>query len=406
MGNTVNRNDFWFAAILGLATVMLPAPARAQNETAFFRIVSPTRTVITGLSNDGMLTWSNAAMGVTGWVQRATTLGGISNWVNYASYTVTNTVMVGRIFAQPDYLVIDLSGGSNATSYPVQHLSGVPANGWTDEYKTSKLVMRRIAAGTFTMGCPTNELGRYDGETQHQATLTKDFYIGVFEVTQRQWELVSGTKPSFFKNTNYYASRPVEEVSYYRIRENPDNTHDPVVNWPTNSNVNAGSFMGRLRARSGLATLDLPTEAQWEYACRAGTTTALNSGKDLTDRYNCPNMAEVGRYWYNGGNGGFTSNPGTNFGTAQVGSFLPNAWGLYDMHGNVWEWCLDWWGVYPGTVIDPVGPPDGGVLDPVRLARGGSWYDLALDCRSARRGNIFPYSSRTYVGFRAAMTLP
>ena len=94
------------------------------------------------------------------------------------------------------YMVVDLSGGTSASNYPVSYLSGVPSDGWTDEYKTTKLVMRRIPAGTFTMGSPSGELSRSDDERQHRVTLTKDFYIGVFEVTQRQWELVMGTDPA------------------------------------------------------------------------------------------------------------------------------------------------------------------------------------------------------------------
>ncbi|MFZ4397806.1 MAG: sigma-70 family RNA polymerase sigma factor, partial [Kiritimatiellia bacterium] len=127
---------------------------------------------------------------------------------------VTQDVVTG------DYLVLDLSGGPSVSNYPVGYLSAVPPGGWSDEYKTTKLVLRKIPAGSFTMGSPTNELGRYelgrsDHETQHTVTITKAFYMGVFEVTQRQWELVMGNRPSFFTNSSYYLTRPVEQVSYY-----------------------------------------------------------------------------------------------------------------------------------------------------------------------------------------------
>ena len=302
-----------------------------------------------------------------------------------------------RVMAEPaqsegDYMVIDLSAGPSASSYPVSYLSAVPSGGWADEYKTTKLVLRRVPAGTFTMGSPTGELGRYSGETQHQVTLTQGFYFGVFEVTQKQWERVMGTWPSYFYNASYRDSRPVEELSYDMIRGSSAG-----AGWPANNSVDASSFMGRLRTRTG-RVFDLPTESQWEYACRAGTTTALNSGKNLTSTSSCPNMSEVGRYWYNGGSG-YSASGTTAVGTAKAGSYLANAWGLYDMHGNVWEWCLDWYGTYPGTVTDPRGASTGSY----RVGRGGGWSNYARYCRSADRGYSGPGGVDNVVGFRAAV---
>jgi formylglycine-generating enzyme required for sulfatase activity len=300
-----------------------------------------------------------------------------------------------------DYLVIDLSGGASATRYPVSYLFEMPSGGWTDAHKTTHLVLRRIPAGIFIMGSPEDELGRFNIETQHEVTLTKDYYIGVFEVTQRQWELVMGNKPSFFNNATYYATRPVESVSYFDIRENPANSDDPAANWPANSAVNATSFMGKLRARTGLASIDLPTEAQWEYACRAGTATSLNSGKNLVNKYTDANMAEVGRY---SENGGFTVDPAIapSKGTALAGSYLPNQWGLYDMHGNVHEWCLDWHDSYPDAVIDPAGPTNGSS----RELRGGSWNNAAMNCRSAQRYSSNPTYRNYYFGLRVCSAPP
>jgi len=306
----------------------------------------------------------------------------------------------------PLYMVVDLASGSASANYQVTYLSSVPEGGWTDTYKTTKLVLRKIPKGTFTMGYRATD---YPGATDsglHQVTLTQDFYIGVFEVTQRQWELVMGNKPSYFNNATYYTTRPVEQVSYYDIRESPANSDDPAVNWPSNSNVNSNSFMGKLRTKTAMSTIDLPTEAQWEYACRAGTTTALNSGYNLTSPDSDVSMDLVGRYRYNGGYINGTSTPAstctTTNGTAKVGVSLPNAYGLYDMHGNAFEWCLDWFDLYNGVEIDPLGAGSG----VAHVLRGGSWLEDAGTCRSAIRGINIPSDRYGSVGFRAARTLP
>ena len=307
---------------------------------------------------------------------------------------VATTLYAKWIEAQ--YIVIDLSNGSSASSYPVSYLDSVPSGGWNDTYKTSKLVLRLIPAGTFTMGSPTGELGRYSNETQHQVTLGKSFYIGVFEITQRQWELVMGTKPSMYNNSSYYSTRPVEHVTYEMIRGSSSGSQ-----WPSSSAVDSTSFIGKIRSRSGLTTLDLPTEAEWEYSCRAGTTTALNSGKDLTSEYNCSNMSALGRYWYNSAqqNGQSVT---TASGTNKVGSYTPNSWGLYDMHGNVGEWCLDWQSSYETTsVTDPKGASSGSY----RRIRGGNCGCSAMDCRSANRSSAEPASlnGAIHIGLRAAI---
>ncbi len=326
----------------------------------------------------------------TRWTGDVSVLANANSMTNTFTMPTRNLSFTAEYDDLQSYLVIDLSGGPNAASYPVSNLTDIPSGGWTDEYKTTKLVLRRIDPGTFTMGAPTGEAGRADSdEAPHQVTLTHSYYIGVFELTQRQWELVMGTRPSAFSNTVCYATRPVENISYNLIRG-----ADLGKWWPQMNAVDETSFMGKLRAKTG-RLFDLPTEAQWEYACRAGTATALNSGKNLSAAYGVDaNMAEVGRYYYNSGrydNSYDYNGSSDETGTAKVGSYLPNAWGLYDMHGNVVEVCLDWFKTgNSDAVTDPVGPDTGAE----RSARGGGWSNNSSFCRSASRKSTLTQSAR------------
>ena len=256
--------------------------------------------------------------------------------------------------ADPLYCVIDLSAGENAASYPVTYLSDVPAGGWTDEYKTTKLVLRRIEPGSFKMN------GSYD------VTITKAFYCGVFEVTQKQYELVTGSKPSNFSGDKL----PVEQVSWNMIRGNSD-----TYNWPTIKTVDPNSFIGRIQARTGL-NFDLPTEAQWEYACRAGTTTTYYWGNSMDGTY----------AWY-------SSNSSST--THMVGTRTPNAWGLYDMSGNVWELCLDWFGN-----LSSAENPNGSSSGLSRVIRGECFASYAADCNSSVRDDFKPSDISLALGFR------
>ena len=300
--------------------------------------------------------------------------------------TVTATYVEETLHEDAMYLVVDLSGGPNAESYPVMYSKAGPDLS-DDTCRTTQLWLRRIPKGTFVMGSPEGEGGRGKNEIQHEVTLTQDYYMGVFECTQRQWQLVMGINPS-----NYQGNcRPVECVSYNEIRGEEEG-----AGWPYHQRVDATSFMGKLRSKTGWA-FDLPTEAQWEYACRAETTTALNSGKNLTSLGQDAAMDEVGRYHYNqsDGKGGYTSKH------TKVGSYLPNAWGLYDMHGNIGEWCLDWYGSYgTASVEDPVGPTTGSD----RVYRGGNWNCIAGICRSASLGRCHPSGNNNddCRGFRVA----
>jgi formylglycine-generating enzyme required for sulfatase activity len=294
------------------------------------------------------------------------------------------------------YLVVDISGGNSATSYPYRYTSEAPDT-TSDTCRTTELWLRKIPAGTFTMGSPAGETGRDSDETQFQVTLTQDYYIGVFECTQAQYQNIMGSNPSSYTGN----TRPVEKVSYNTIRGTGSSAG---AGWPTYGHtVDSSSFMGKLQTKTGL-TFDLPTEAQWEYACRKRAdgscwTTALNSGKNLTGTSTCSNMAEVGRYYGNSSQSSSSDKKGGYDQHTKVGSYLPSELGLYDMHGNVWEWCLDWKDTYPTTAqTDYTGPSSGSS----RVERGGGWSSYAQYCRAANRDSDAPSSNDSSSGFRVA----
>ncbi len=217
-----------------------------------------------------------------------------------------------------------------------------------------------IPAGTFMMGSPSYEPGRDDDETQHQVTFTQAFYMQTTEVTQDQWVAVMGSNPSGFSGCS---DCPVEQVSWNDIQ----------------------TFITNLNAL-GEGTYRLPTEAEWEYAARAGSTTAFANGDiTYTDCTYDPNLDAMGWYCYNSSS------------TQSVGQKDPNDWGLYDMHGNVYEWCQDWYGAYPiVSVTDPTGPYSGSD----RVIRGAGWWNSAMYCRSAYRGIEPPDFIGNVLGFR------
>ena len=219
-----------------------------------------------------------------------------------------------------------------------------------------------IPAGTFTMGSPAAEKDRYDDETQHQVTLTKSFYMGRTEVTQGQWKKVMGTEP--WKGQDY-----VQEGDDYPA---------VYISWD-----DAVEFCKKLSAMEN-RVYRLPTEAEWEYACRGGTKTAFSFGDD---------EADLSKYAWFDGNAYYVDEKYAH----QVGQKLPNAFGLHDMHGNVWEWCSDWYSEYPsGPLTDPQGPNTGSS----RVLRGGSWNDEPGIVRCADRGFNSPGGRNSYDGFR------
>ena len=218
----------------------------------------------------------------------------------------------------------------------------------------------RIEAGTFQMGAPARRAGRSGNSSLHTVHISQPFYLGKYEVTQGQWRAVLGDNPSHF--TDCGDTCPVENVSW----------------------EDAQAFIRELNLREGGQAYRLPTEAEWEYATRAGTRTAYSFGN---------RQSRLELYGWYRNNAGNTPHP--------VGSKRPNEWGLYDLHGNVWEWVADWYGDYPsGRVTDPQGPLSG----THRVIRGGGWRYEARDCRSASRGIGMPAFRSGYVGFRLART--
>ena len=255
------------------------------------------------------------------------------------------------------------------------------ASGWGEDqyglwmtfnYKGIRHLFRWCEPGTFLMGSPPDEPERESwdkgNETQHQVTLTRGFWIAETPVTQALWEIFMGDNPSYFKG----AELPVEQVSW----------------------DDAQRFINTLNGIKSELQLCLPTEAQWEYACRAGTTTPFFFGDNITtDQVNYN-----GNYPYNDGRKGEYRSQ-----TVEVKSLPPNAWGLYQMHGNVLEWCQDWYETqYP---TQPVTDPQGAASGSSRVLRGGPWFDYGSNCRSAYRNILGSDGSINLVGFRLALAL-
>jgi formylglycine-generating enzyme required for sulfatase activity len=271
-----------------------------------------------------------------------------------------------------------------------------------------KLVL--IPAGTFQMGSPPSEEGSLDDERQHVVAISEDYYLGVFEVTQSQYRQVMGTNPS-----NFQAGKLVERHPQTgRVVKEVNSSNHPVesVSW-----TEAAEFCVRLsdlrEERETRRVYRLPTEAEWEYACRATSKTAYSFADNRRDLES--------HAWF-GNNSGVKKLDADYFkvlaldgdklnrtwesarcATHPVGEKKPNAWGLYDMHGNVEEWCADWKGSYPRRmVIDPMGPKGG----THRVVRGGGWSSSGIKCRSASRDGSSPWGQFINTGFRVALTVP
>ena len=328
----------------------------------------------------------------------------------------------------PDYMVCDLNT-TNGVSFYVSE-AALPLAVTNDMYKKTHLVMRRVHAANreWCMGSPAAGLEkgctaaeRDTVSVAHRVVLSSDYYIGVYPVTQWQYYYLTGgykggSFPSAYSSSNSYVTedqvrmRPVESVSYNNLRGTTE-ADGSGYDWPQDGHAVApNSAIGKLRALTGIASFDLPTEAQWEFACRAWTCTGLNSGKDVTTAnatQPCANLAEVG--WY----GGNASDYGNSHKTTRpVGLLKPNSFGLYDMHGNVYELCLDRYSsgdTYKATFAagwqngEPTFDPVGATTGTNTVYRGGDYFYGPYYARSAYRFFLATvgreYTSQHY-GFR------
>ncbi len=274
-------------------------------------------------------------------------------------------------------LIILFSKGTPSSSQSLENISSSGIGSDSDHEPGERKVvsvdgvdiaLHWCPPGSFLMGSPETEDGRDKGEERHRVKITHGFWMGETEVTQGLWTKVMGENPSGFKLGDNY---PVENVSWDDCQ----------------------SFLKMLNAQvpeEGF-TWVLPTEAQWEYACRAGTTTAYFWGNVLNgDKANCDGNYPCGTT----AKGPFKTT------TTRVGSYDANPWGFFDMHGNVWEWCADRYGSYPSeSVKNPPGASSGSY----RVARGGSWFSPACQCRSARRNRHPPNNNSHGLGLRVAL---
>jgi formylglycine-generating enzyme required for sulfatase activity len=308
----------------------------------------------------------------------------------------------------PAYMVVDITstGGAGTEKY-YPAVDFVPSGVTNSLYKTGSLLVRKIMAKdvTWMMGSVAESDRDAARETPHQVTLANNYYIGVYPVTQTQYQRVTGYNPSKF--TTDGAMRPVEQVSYTDIRQGKGTASAAAsaTGGVYPAEPYEDSFLGLLRTKTGL-DFDLPSEAQWEFAARAGNGEGYwGNGSAMRIAANKDaGLAKLGRYQYNGGFIGGTTHPGatceaTNA-TAIVGSYAPNAWGLYDVHGNVWEWCLD---SFVNNIMGLNGVVNTGTSGKFSQ-RGGAWNAIAGKCRPAYRVSATSTGRAISDGFRVLCT--
>ena len=341
--------------------------------------------------------------------------------VQLSAATLSAKVTTWDLDDPPDYMVFDLSMTNKVYYYA--SAGAVPFGVTNRIYKTDLLVMRRIhAVGVeFRMGADNSACGlsadsNWAPQTiPHLVTLTNDFYMAIYEFTQGQYMRIKQqtTAPTSAMSAVPFAERltyPLDNVSYNSFRGDAGS-----YSWPVNGHaVNSTAPLGLLRTRTGVNTFDYATDAQWEFACRAGASTEVNTGVNLTNRIADVRTDEVAWYSANSVNA-HTGAAGTH----EVGLKRPNAWGLYDMHGNVWEYVLDNFSQNKNgvayysdgsPVVAPVGASStdssasgwGGY----RTKRGGAYDQNAVHCTSYRRTNVGPHGAASYNGHRVIFNLP
>ena len=401
-----NANTSAAASDPGWTSIGGEAVCNAQGDV--WKKVAPELTE--GNSFNGTITWRPDLS----WPDHKIASGGARAVVT--AWALDNT---------PDYMVVDVSAAAQPNTqnyYPsADFVPGGVSNGL---YKTTTILMRKIMAKDikWTMGS-VSETGRTaTKEATHQVTLTNNYYIGVYEVTQTQWEQTTGYNPSRY--TGEKTMRPVENVSFTDIRQGKgtQSTAASATGGVYPAPPYGESFLGLLRTKTGI-DFDLPSEAQWEFAARAGNGEGRwGDGTEIrisNDGQRDANLNVLGRYKFNGGKifvNGVDYNPettcGATNGTANVGSYKPNNWGLYDMQGNVSERCLDWYeaniGDYDGKVNISFSAPANtlsGEPGENRVTRDSGWPSDAKACRPASRGSYNPATRSEWGnGFRVVCT--
>lgn len=353
------------------------------NTTADFNLA-------TGLfSNEGNVatiegnTASNSAIVIPQTVSVGKLIVTLADNTNKFEYSLPNTTQF-QSGKKHNYTITVNTTGISVAIGEITDWTGERGGDVDPEEELPTMVL--ISGGTFTMGSPTTEANRFPNETQYEVTLTKDFYMSKYQITNAQYAAFLNAEDIGSDGKWASGNYPLEtliKASAMGVQHDgskwlsaSDLENHPIINVTWYGADEYARWIGG----------SLPTEAQWEYACRAGTTTAYSFGADATN---------IGDYaWY------AVNSNGT---THEVGTKQPNSWGLHDMHGNAWEWCGDWFGTYPsGTVNDPTGAVSG----TVRVVRGGTWGSSIVGCRSAYRTNNTPDFASNGFGFRVVAHAP